>query len=33
MRLVALATASGNVLIYDLAKAVENERLLAKKKI
>ena len=33
MRLVALATASGNVLIYDLAKAVENERLIAKKKI
>jgi len=33
MRLVAFATSGGNVLLYDLAKAVENERLISRKKV
>ena len=33
MRIVALATAGGNLLMYDLAKALENETLISKKKL
>jgi hypothetical protein len=33
MQKVALATAGGSCLLYDLAKALENEALIAKKRI
>jgi len=33
MTSLAIGTSAGNVYVYDLAKAIENERVLAKKRV